>query len=393
MARTASLDEFMSKRRSHVGKTSDGKEVVFKGFKAPPSFNPDERSAEFVMSSERIDRDGDIVRQKGLGIVEFRKNPQGLLFHSSRSWPVGSWSDVKKDLKADPPNTSGKFNFLPAGGPVAEVDQAFWMVQHGAIRTVSIGFMPLDLEVIEHPEGSGAPWSWGYDITKAELYECSLVPIPAQPDAIAKGLIEQGEMAPAREFIEQALDEWARDPRTGVLVPKGELETIYARFFGKHAKTVMGIDAILPREEAALSKVDDAIRQTCDERGIKMPTIEVTDPPAGGEEVEAISGIAINITISQDGGTGSNTRTGTENGDTGTPAADQSVQNSAPAQRSVPEVIPPAPPPKTKLIDALWRRLFGDDKPATQPDRILPGAFKAREQRITAIEARLHASE
>lgn len=397
MADTVSVDEFMSKRRAHVGKANDGHEVVFKGFKAPPSFNAEERSAEFVMSSERIDRDGDIVRQKGLGLGEFKKNPQGLLFHSSRTWPVGSWSDVKKDLKAEPPTTAGKFNFLPAGGPVEVIDQAFWMVQHGAIRTVSIGFMPLELEIIEH-KNDESPWGYGYDILKSELYECSLVPIPAQPDAVAKDLVARGEMGPAKEFIEQALDEWARDPRTGMLIPKEELKAVYKSYFGKSAGVVMAVDSYMETEKTALVRADKAIREALEERGIKAPILEVQDPPVDGNgEVEAISGIQIHINISQDGGTGGNTRTGTDVGDTGTAAADAGAQGAGASQRSISDVKDPPAAPKRKLVDALWRRFFGEEKvppePALSETKIIPGSFKAREAVINAMDARLRAME
>jgi hypothetical protein len=397
MAERTSLDEFMEKRRSHVGKAEGGQEVVFKGFKAPPSFNAEERSAEFIMSSERIDRDGDIVRQKGIGLAEFKKNPQGLLFHQSRSWPVGKWSDVRKDLKTDPPSTSGKFNFLPAGGPVAEIDQAFWMVQHGAIRTVSIGFMPLELEEIEHAPDSGSPWSWGFDILKSELYECSLVPVPAQPDALAKGLIEKGEMAPAREFLELALDEWARDPRTSMFVPRKKLTATYRRFFGKSAVTVMALDSVLPAEKSALRRVEEAITRAAEEHGIKqlpVPGDPTDGQPEGDQgEIEAISGveiefpITVNLTITQ-GNTGANTRVGTEVGDTGTAAADANVQGNGVNQREV-EPEHKEPHPLLTRAKEVLRRFFGDEKPAIEEPNLVPGAYELRKERLSAAMARL----
>lgn len=402
MADTVSIDEFMSKCRAHVGKTEDGREAVFKGFKAPSSYNAETRSAEFVMSSERIDRDGDIVRQRGLGLGEFKKNPVALFVHNSRNWVVGNWPEVRKQLREDPPRTEGTLAFpdtadAPQGEMRETIEAAHWQVAKGLIKTVSIGFMPLELEFIEHKDGE-SPWSYGFDIIKSELYECSLVPIPAQPDAVAKDMIARGEMGPAKEFIEQALDEWARDPRTGMLIPKEELRAVYKSYFGKSAGVVMAVDSYMERDKTALVRADTAIREALEERGIKAPIMEVEDPSVDGNgEVEAISGIQIHINISQDGGTGSNTRTGTEVGDTGTPAADANPQGAGATQRSYFEAADPAPAPKRKLVDALWRRFFGEEKappePAPSLTKVVPGSFKAREAVINAMDARLRAME
>lgn len=417
MAKKASLDEFMSKRQQSVGKTNSGKDAVFKGFSAPPSYDAATRSGVFVMSSERIDRMGDIVRQKGMDTVEFEGNPQGLLFHSSRAFPVGLWSDLAKKLRAQPPRTEGTLTLAPSGGPISEIEQAAWAVENGLIRTVSIGFIPLEMEIIEHEEGV-AMFSWGFDIITSELLECSLVPIPAQPDAHAKGMLARGEAAPAREFIEQALDEWAKDPRTGMLIPRKDLESTYRRHFGKDAIFVMAVDQSVPREKSALSQLDAVWRKTLEDSGIK----QIGDPPSlDATDIAANSGISIQISISQDGGTGGNTRVGTDVGDTGTAAADDNVQSNG--TRMAPfetvelahrgervKIIgqgggsgghdaanPSDPasqqgdrqdPPRRKLIDVLWQLAFGKSKP--DPTKTLvPGAFAERKDRIEKMKARL----
>lgn len=398
-ARKASLEEFMDKRSRGVAKTASGKDAVFKGFAGPPSWDPERRSAVFVMSSERIDRDGDIVIQKGLSTDEFEKNPQALLFHSSRSWPIGQWSDVQKRLRSQPPRTEGTLNLAPSGGPIAEVDQAAWAVENGLIRTVSIGFMPLDLELVEHDENSGSPWSYGFRILAAEMLECSLVPLPAQPDSLAKDLISKGEFRPAQEFIEQALDEWARDPRTSMFVPKKDLATTYQRFFGKNAVMVMALDSVLPAEKSALRRVEEAITKAAEEHGLKqlpMPGDPTDAEPEGDEgEIEAISGveiefpITVNLTITQ-GNTGANTRVGSEVGDTGTAAADANVPGNGVSQR---EAGPEHKEPHPLLIrakDAL-KRFFGGEEPSTPEPKLQPGAYEARKERLSAALARLQA--
>jgi hypothetical protein len=391
MPRKASIDEFMSRHKAHVGQTQDGHEAVFKGFASPPSWKKDERAATFIMSSERIDRDGDIVRQKGLQLDAFNANPQALLFHSSRSWPIGQWSDIQKRLRTDPPRTEGKLNFAPEGGPIPEIDQAAWAVENGIVKTVSIGFMPHELELIEHDEKVG-PWGYGFDIKSADLYECSLVPIPAQPDAVAKGLIKDGKFGAAKDFIEQALHEWARDPRTGMLIPRDELEKVYKAYFGKSAVMAMAIDAAQPdSEETALVKVDKAFKQI----GISTKAVE-----DGDGSIEAVSGISININISQDGGTGDLARTGTDIGDVGEGATDGNpglTQNDTdpPETKDIEENTQTEEPPKRKLLDVLMSKLFGEpvvekepDPPAPPPEPI-PGSYDERKDRFEKLAARL----
>ncbi len=384
----ASRDEYLSKRKGSIGKGSLGQETVFKGFAAPASYDADKRSADFVMSSEAIDRDGDIVRQKGLAIDRFKENPQALLFHKSNSWPVGQWSDVKT-IAGNSPRTEGTLNFLPAGGPVPDVDQAHWMVQHGALRTVSIGFMPLDLELIEHKDGT-SPFDYGFDILASELYECSLVPVPAQPDAVAKGMINSGEMSIAKEFIEQALDEWARDPRTQMLVPKKRLAAVYRKHFGGKAMAYMAVDAMQPDPAATalvklMKTVAEADLLTKDGAGglrIVGPDgqpIDTSDPAEGDEgEIEAISGIEIefpitvNLTVNQSGTTGAVTRTGNDTGDqasgAGEAVAGQQSGKSA------------------GLIARAFNKLFGGPSNADEQAEQAAAAEAARKQHMEALE-------
>jgi hypothetical protein len=69
---------------------------------APASWDAGTRSARFVMSSEAVDRYGDIVKIGGMNIAEFAKNPQAFVNHNSSSWPIGSWVGLQKYLHAAP---------------------------------------------------------------------------------------------------------------------------------------------------------------------------------------------------------------------------------------------------------------------------------------------------
>lgn len=401
--KAASVDEFMSKRQATVGKTTGGQEAVFKGFVAPASYDPAKRAADFVMSSETVDRMGDIVRQEGLDLTRFLANPQGLLFHSSRTFPIGQWENVKKKQRPAPKRTEGTFKFAPAGGPIPEIDQSVWAVENGLIRTVSIGFMPRELDVIEHDDETRTQvgWSWGFDIKTSELLECSLVPIPAQPDAIAKGMIANDQMPAAREFLEKALDEWARDPRTGMLVPRKELEGIYTRFFGSDARTIMALDAAAPKGESALGKIEDVLKKDApfawDGEQLTVPKMRIDRfvsgkavSGAGGTDagVNAISGTQIIIMVEQPGGTGSNTRTGEGNGDEPAAAGGDGATASGGEQRSA---EPAQPSRRQRLVEMGQRiaKMLGRPEPEPPAPVVVKGSLDRARARLAEAEQRL----
>lgn len=213
-----SKDEVISKRQGHIREGSRGP-MMTKAFKSPPSWNPEKKSARFVMSSESIDRYRDSVVQAGLDITRFNENPQALLFHNSRSWPIGNWSDVQKLLNGRPKRTEGTLAFVPDGVD-EDADRAARHVAVGTLRTVSIGFIP-NWDEVEMILDDEEQWTGGFRYPESELIECSLVPVPAQPDALVKDA--GGDWTLAKEIIEDILDNWAKTPE-GLLMPRAEYE-------------------------------------------------------------------------------------------------------------------------------------------------------------------------
>lgn len=132
---------------------------------------------EFVMSDDSVDRMGDIIDPAGWQLANFRKNPVALFGHNS-GFPIGNWRDVRvvgNQLR-------GKLELLP---PVSDrLRELHSAVAAGVLRAVSVGFNPTaQPEPIE-----GSPY--GVRFTKSELLECSLVSVPANPNAlqVAKSL-------------------------------------------------------------------------------------------------------------------------------------------------------------------------------------------------------------
>lgn len=255
----ATADEARAKRKDHVASRGNS-EIVVKGFRSPKSWNESDRSAVFTMTSETEDRYGDIVVQSGLNTDRFMENPVGLLFHNSRTWPCGNWSNVTKLLNGRPKRTEGTLAFLPEGTD-EDADRAARHVAAGVLRTVSIGFAP-DWEQVEFILDDDGDWTGGFRFNTSELLECSLVPIPAQPDALVKDA--GGDLKLARDLIEDVLDNYVRSPE-GLLLPMDEYRAKHLDLVGNQSYHIVRTPAAVAKPEVA-SADDLALQaQTNDE--------------------------------------------------------------------------------------------------------------------------------
>lgn len=148
-----------------------------------------DRSVQFTISKEVVDRDGDILRAGGVDFTNYMKNPVFLPFHNSRDFPLGKvtkfWvegASVKaivyfptlEELSSDPANASEKAKL---------VDFTYNCYKMGMLNAVSVGFIPLEWTETKT----------GFDITKWELLEFSAVAVPANQDAIAEAVKSFGD--------------------------------------------------------------------------------------------------------------------------------------------------------------------------------------------------------
>jgi HK97 family phage major capsid protein/HK97 family phage prohead protease len=140
-------------------------EVLHKSLASPAGSDP----LAYVMSDESVDRMGDVIEAKGWRLNHFKRNPIALFNHKS-DFPIGHWTDVK----VDGDRLVGKLNLLPAG--VSErLDEIRAAVEAGVLRAVSVGFSATKAE----PLNNG-----GVRFKETELVECSLVSVPANPNAL-----------------------------------------------------------------------------------------------------------------------------------------------------------------------------------------------------------------
>lgn len=218
-----SVDEFMSRRKSVRGN------AVFKAYtaKAPPSWNAEARTARFVMSAQVKDRDGDIVMTQGIDTTTFDMNPVCLLNHRSADL-IGNWANYAKSTDMMEGDA-----VLGQAGTTPEIDKAAGLIGAGLLRASSIGFIPKTVKRIVMEDGTP---TWDYEIITCELVECSIVTIPANPMALAKG---SGPTDLAYHLIEEVLDTYAKDPATGLIVPKAQYEAAHKSLTGNRHSIVI----------------------------------------------------------------------------------------------------------------------------------------------------------
>jgi len=129
---------------------------------------------EFVLSDETPDRVGDIIVAAGWQTANFEKNPIALFGHRA-DFPLGTW----KNLRVEKTKLVGELSLAPPGTS-DRIDEVRRLVEANILKAVSVGFR--DIESV--PIDPKAPYG-GMRFTKSELVECSLVAVPANPNALA----------------------------------------------------------------------------------------------------------------------------------------------------------------------------------------------------------------
>jgi HK97 family phage prohead protease len=229
MTKRVSIDEIVAKRRASADDTGKlFKAVILDEAEEKAGYDPDKRAQRFIMSSERVDLYGDVVRQEGIKLDDFLKNPVALAYHK-HSAPIGWWKDVTK-INGRPKRTEGVLT-LHAAGTTESVDEIDRLLTASAIKACSIGFMPIDAEWIVDDEGRN---TWGLDFIESSMLECSVCSVPANPDALAKAA--GGDMRLAAEMFERFLDTYCEKTAGGIVVRK-DFEDAYLRM--KEPKTIV----------------------------------------------------------------------------------------------------------------------------------------------------------
>ena len=151
------------------------------------SVEPSEESAgamTFVLSTDDVDRHGDIISADGWLLEAYRSNPVFLWAHDHRRPPIGRaaqvWSDAHRLL--------GRMEFAPT----AFAQEVAALYRGNYQRGISVGFKPVRYEERRHDK-TGA--FLGLRFLEQELLEVSAVAVPANRGALLRESESAGEAA------------------------------------------------------------------------------------------------------------------------------------------------------------------------------------------------------
>lgn len=139
------------------------------------------RTIRFIGSNESLDRDGDTIAFDGWDFVDYMKNPIVLYGHDGP--PVAQTTNLVLDSRkravlfdiAFPTIEELSTNPATPSSHALFADAVYNMARIGMLNAVSVGFKGLDYE----------PTATGRNYKKQKLYEISIVPIPANSEAVA----------------------------------------------------------------------------------------------------------------------------------------------------------------------------------------------------------------
>jgi HK97 family phage prohead protease len=155
----------------------------------------DSRSVTFTISTDSVDRMGDTIAIDGWKLEAYRKNPVVLWAHDSSSLPVAKapklWTEKSK-LKAEAeftPKGMARFN-----------DTVLDMLKGGFLNATSVGFAPLKYAFVDDPSRK-----YGIDFIEQELLEFSVVPVPANSEALVESRAAGIDLDPMFDWAEGVL--------------------------------------------------------------------------------------------------------------------------------------------------------------------------------------------
>jgi len=134
---------------------------------------------EAYVSTEAVDRVGDIIRAKGWQLDNYKKTGAPVLFgHDYNRPPIGNAVEMEIQRK-------GLWSVTRFHGKTQDSRDLAMLAREGIMRSWSVGFNPLDEpEMRKDEKGNFA----GYTFNRSELLEYSLVSVPANPEAVSKAL-------------------------------------------------------------------------------------------------------------------------------------------------------------------------------------------------------------
>jgi hypothetical protein len=188
--------------------------------KAPTELNPGERSDVSWISTESVDRCGEVVIAKGMNDGQFQSNPLVTLGHAYDLPPVGRslWRKRVKDGGGEHAlvgvKAKTRYPERPDSWPASDSwppDRVFSLVQAGLLHGKSIGFLPTQAHFADAQEAEARGWPAGTLVfDEWLLLEYAVCSLPANQDALVEQVSKGSLDAPPAVASFTALSEVER---------------------------------------------------------------------------------------------------------------------------------------------------------------------------------------
>jgi HK97 family phage prohead protease len=198
------LEIMLDKQRQNITDYDEVKHIRFNNI--CEKFTVQEGKREFIatITTNDVDRDGDIVEPGGIDLKHFKDNPVIFFNHSSYDLPIGKALWLKRF------NSDGRSGLVGKGrisGGTDKANDVFALMQDGILTTTSIGFGVKESREPTDEEIKSAP-NLRRVITKSQLFEFSIVGIPANTSATIEAVSKmpawmQEETEAKLEIIEE----------------------------------------------------------------------------------------------------------------------------------------------------------------------------------------------
>lgn len=154
-------------------------DLITKQYDADVEINDGKREVLAIISTDSVDRDNEVVIPKGLKRKNYAGNPVVMVNHDYRSLPIGKALWVKPDGN----RVLSKY-FVSDKTQLGR--DVFGLIQDGVLRAHSVGFQSLKQSSPTSAEIKGRPELATVKTIHREweMFEFSVVGIPANPDAL-----------------------------------------------------------------------------------------------------------------------------------------------------------------------------------------------------------------
>jgi HK97 family phage prohead protease len=161
----------------------------------------------FTVTKDIVDRDGERVLPKGAKVKNFKSNPIMLYNHNRwSSKPIGKWANITVTDDAI------EMEALISDATKSS-KEILGLAKDKVINTSSMGFRPLKWS---DDEADKLPGQKGLTVTEYELIEVSLTDIPANPEAVGKGMDAEKDEEDVKVY--GSVKSWITGGQNGIIV-------------------------------------------------------------------------------------------------------------------------------------------------------------------------------